>query len=212
MIFINTKQEKAKKIIKESILKKEYSTTLDTNITIDYLKANEKLYSTNNTHEYLKKRDIINLLEFLKNNKILIFNLECINNEISKKIHDLISTNELTNKSKYYYADLIKDLNYSEIIYKATDEEIELSEEYGKLYTEDTFGRKEFKKDDRTDLLIYLISKRIGAKIIITSDGDFTTVKKIYKENINPNDPEELLILKPTDMITVIEELKSELE
>lgn len=111
----------------------------------------------------------------------------------------------MTNKAKYYLKNLKNQLNFSKL-YIPTEEEIKLSERYG--WKKNTFGKV---KDNRTDLLIYIVAKRYKLKIIITRNlGDFIWCEKIYEEKINLYN-QELLILTPKEMVIIIEEIKREL-
>jgi len=199
------KIQKAIDILKESINKKETNSIIDTNVYIDKLKSNENPNSYND-FEHKNKFDVSELILFYKEYKIPIFNLKDINRELYKKIPDLISKKKLSHKANYYLQDIKEQLNFSKL-YTPTKKEIKLSKKYG-------FMRKVFGglKDNRTDLLIYIVAKNNKLKIIITNNiSDFIDCEDIYKNKINPNNQNELLILTPGEMINVIEEIKYEL-
>jgi len=203
---METKLQKAKKFLKESIINKKTNSLNDTNVYIDKLKYDVNSYSINNDFEHINKFDVNELISFFIDHQVPVFNLDLINKEIDKVIPKLISKGKLTNKAHYYLKDLKIQLNFSKL-YIPSEEEIELSERFG--WMSDDFGKL---KDNRTDLLIYIVSKRNKIKIIITTNYEnFINCEEIFKEKIDPNDQEELLILTPQEMVTVIDELKKEL-
>ncbi len=164
--MLSENQNKAKDLLKKSIINKKANSLNDTNIFVDYLKFQDCPYSVHNYYEHTTKFDTNQIISFFIDYKMPIFNLETITKEIDKIIPKLISEKILSEKSKYYINDLRLQLSFSEL-YTPTEEEVKLSEMYG--WKKDIFGNK---KDNRTDLLIYICSKRNNLKIIITSNAE----------------------------------------
>jgi len=198
----------AKEIIKDSILNKTEKSINDTNIYIDYLKFLDRSYSINNTLEHAIKQDVSEIMSFFIDKKIPLLNIDCITQEVNKEIPKLIAQKTLTNKAPYNLEELRANLTFSSDIYYPTEEDIRLSEEYGWKYF--AFNKK---KDNRTDLLIFICARKNKIKIIITSNHqDFIWCNEVYSSKINPNDKEEILILTPAEMHIVIDDLKKEMK